>query len=70
MLDVSCKKVDEWLQKTIVEAQKAAEAKPVWLIHLGVGNNTVYHLEELAYNNKDFWNPDNDGYFCRNEPIS
>lgn len=64
VLDVSCKTVDEWVLKIKAEADKVSESTPVWFVHLGVGPNKVYYLEQSAYNNKDIWCADNEGYTC------
>lgn len=61
-LDVTCKDVDCFTEQLCKELDGIDEDKPLLVVHMGVGPNIVYYLEQCAYNNKDFRIPDNSGY--------
>lgn len=62
VLGVTCKEVDKLTDELEKDIESLDPSKKVLLIHMGVGPNQVYHLEDCAYNNKDFRIPDNDNY--------
>lgn len=62
------KDVDEYIEK-MKENIKDSEER-ILNLHLGVGPNQVYFLEQCCYNNKDFRIPDNNGYQCHNIKIN
>lgn len=61
-LDVTCTEVDCFAGQLKQEFDELKPGKKVLIVHMGVGPNKVYFLEECAYNNKDFSIPDNSGY--------
>ncbi len=63
-LDVTVKDVDTYITY-LAESCGPHEGKTLNL-HMGVGPNKVYFLENCGYNNKDFRIPDNNGYHCKN----
>ena len=67
VLEVAAEDVDAYID----ECKKRVDEHQgkVLHLHLGVGPNLVYHLENVCYNQKDFRAPDNKNYQPLNEPI-
>lgn len=69
VVEVTVKDVDAYISKT-KEKVMCSKGQKILNLHFGVGPNTVYKLEQLCYNNKDFGIPDNEGYQPRKQLIS
>lgn len=65
-LDVTTDEVDAYLKNICKDLGEDCKNKKVLNLHLGVGPNTAYHLEQCGYNLKDFRVPDNSGKTYKN----
>ena len=67
VLDVAVQDVDQYVEE--MKQKSAVLNGKVLHLHLGVGPNKVYHLEQVCYNQKDFRIPDNRQNQPLNQPI-
>lgn len=69
VVEVTAKDADAYIEKA-KEKVLCSKGKKILNLHFGVGPNTVYELEQMCFNNKDFEIPDNLGYKPRKQQIT